>query len=212
MQVHDDISVILNYFPELSSHQKMQFNALKGIYTEWNSKINVISRKDTQYFYTHHVLHSLGIAKAVPFSNHSKILDLGTGGGFPGVPLAILFPEVHFHLVDSIGKKIKVVNEVIHSLNLTNVQTSHCRAEQVNEKFNFVVSRAVAPTKDIINWTKDKFLTKSSGYISNGYLLLKGGNLTDEIVEAKAKARIFNLSDFFREEYFETKKVIYIKA
>ncbi|CAG0956554.1 MAG: 16S rRNA (guanine(527)-N(7))-methyltransferase RsmG [Bacteroidetes bacterium] len=208
----DNISIILHYFPELNSQQKSQFSALKDIYAEWNSKINVISRKDMEYFYTHHVLHSLGIAKTVKFSNHSKILDLGTGGGFPGIPLAILFPEAYFHLVDSIGKKIKVVNEVIHALNLTNAQTSHCRVEQINEKYNFIVSRAVAPVKDITNWSKNKFLKSSAGYVSNGYFLLKGGNLTEEIIEAKAKARFYNLSDYFKEDFFENKKVVYIKG
>jgi 16S rRNA (guanine527-N7)-methyltransferase len=212
MQYTDDVSIVFRYFPNLSIGQKEQFTALKNIYTEWNSKINVISRKDIDSFYTHHILHSLGIAKTIQFSANTKILDLGTGGGFPGIPLAILFPESNFTLVDSIGKKIKVANEVIEALNIKNVSTHNCRAEQLTDKYNFIVSRAVASISDLMLWTKHKFLKQNSGYVSNGYFLLKGGNLTDEIIQAKAKARIFNLSDYYREEYFETKKVIYIKA
>ncbi len=212
MQYTDDVSLIYKYFPDLSLGQKEQFALLKNIYTEWNAKINVISRKDIDLFYTHHILHSLGIAKTVQFSANTKVLDLGTGGGFPGIPLAILFPDTNFYLVDSIGKKIKVANEVIDALNIKNVNTYNCRAEQLPDKYNFIVSRAVASIADLLMWTKHKFLKQNTGYVSNGYFLLKGGNLTEEIIRAKAKARIFNLSDYYGEEYFETKKVIYIKA
>ncbi len=185
--------------------------ALPAIYADWNARINVISRKDMDSFAVHHLLHSLGIAKVMRFKAGSKVLDIGTGGGFPGIPLAIMFPDVHFTLVDSIGKKITVVNGVVEALKLKNVTTINGRAEQVKEKFDFVVSRAVAALKDFIPWTQNKFAQKQINAFPNGILYLKGGDLAHEIYEAKVTADQFNLSDYFEEEFFETKKVVYIK-
>jgi len=202
---------LLNYFPELTTAQLDQFAALPTLYEEWNAKINVISRKDMDAFPVHHLLHSLGIAKVMKFKNGSKVMDIGTGGGFPGIPLAIMFPEVHFTLVDSIGKKITVVKGVAEALQLKNVTAINGRAEQVKDQFDFIVSRAVAALKDFMPWTRNKFLKKQINPFPNGILYLKGGDLSYEIKEAGVQAAQYNLSDYFEEDFFETKKVIYIK-
>ena len=201
---------ILHYFPALSPNQIKQFEALEELYKFWNEQINVISRKDTENFYERHVLHSLGIAKIQTFEPGSEILDVGTGGGFPGIPLAILFPESNFTLVDSIGKKIKVVNEVAKAIGLTNVKGINCRAEQVKGKFDFVVSRAVTRMPDFLVWVKGKIKSKSNHVRKNGILYLKGGDLTEEMSTVKQKYKEFLLSDIYSEEFFETKKVIHV--
>lgn len=201
---------LLNYFPDLTPQQQQQFQELQQLYCFWNEQINVISRKDIDLLYERHVLHSLGIAKIISFLPGENILDVGTGGGFPGIPLAILFPETHFHLVDSIGKKIKVVKEVSQTLGLQNVKATHARAEEINEKFDFVVSRAVTQLKDFYPWVKNKFNKQSKNQLKNGILYLKGGDLTQEIAESGLKIQQYLLSDYFAEEFFETKKVIYI--
>lgn len=205
------MELIKKYFPELSKKQQKQFAALQDLYNEWNAQINVISRKDEDNFYERHVLHSLGIAKVMQFKDGSRILDIGTGGGFPGIPLAILFPECDFVLVDSIGKKIKVVNEVAQALGLKNVTGIHERAEKINEQFDFVVSRAVTAMPAFLPWTKNKFLKKNKNEFPNGILYLKGGDLTDELSSIKQTIKEFPLTDYFSEEFFETKKVIYVK-
>ncbi len=201
---------ILHYFPALSPNQIKQFEALEELYKFWNDQINVISRKDTENFYERHVLHSLGIAKIQTFEPGSEILDVGTGGGFPGIPLAILFPESNFTLVDSIGKKIKVVNEVAKALGLKNVQGIHCRAEQVEGKFDFVVSRAVTRMPDFLVWVKGKIKSKSNHERKNGILYLKGGDLSEEMSTVKQKYKEFLLSDIYSEDFFETKKLIHV--
>ncbi|MES2628838.1 MAG: 16S rRNA (guanine(527)-N(7))-methyltransferase RsmG [Bacteroidota bacterium] len=185
--------------------------ALPALYEDWNSRINVISRKDMEQFPVHHLLHSLGIAKVMKFKAGSTVMDIGTGGGFPGIPLAILFPEVQFTLVDSIGKKISVVNGVKDALGLTNVTAINTRAEQVPQKFDFIVSRAVAALKDFLPWTRNKFKKEQINPFPNGILYLKGGDLEQEMREANVKAAEYKLSDYFEEEFFETKKVVYIK-
>jgi 16S rRNA (guanine527-N7)-methyltransferase len=185
---------------------------LPTLYEFWNNQINVISRKDIDLLYERHVLHSLGIAKVVSFLPSENVLDVGTGGGFPGIPLAILFPETQFHLVDSIGKKIKVVQEVVKALGLKNVKASHLRAEQLQESFDFVVSRAVTQLKDFYPWVYKKFNRTSKNSLPNGILYLKGGDLTQEISESGLKVKQYHLKDYFEEEFFETKQVIYIKA
>lgn len=205
------MELIKKYFPELSKKQQKQFAALQDLYNEWNAQINVISRKDEDNFYERHVLHSLGIAKVMQFKDDSRILDIGTGGGFPGIPLAILFPECDFVLVDSIGKKIKVVNEVAQALGLKNVTGIHERAEKINEQFDFVVSRAVTAMPAFLPWTKNKFLKKNKNEFPNGILYLKGGDLTEELSSIKQTIKEFPLTDYFSEEFFETKKVIYVK-
>lgn len=205
------MELIKKYFPELSKKQQKQFAALQDLYNEWNAQINVISRKDEDNFYERHVLHSLGIAKVMQFKDGSRILDIGTGGGFPGIPLAILFPECDFVLVDSIGKKIKVVNEVAQALSLKNVTGIHERAEKINEQFDFVVSRAVTAMPAFLPWTKNKFLKKNKNEFPNGILYLKGGDLTEELSSIKQTIKEFPLTDYFSEEFFETKKVIYVK-
>jgi 16S rRNA (guanine527-N7)-methyltransferase len=205
------VDVIYTAFPQLSDHQKQQFERLFGLYETWNAQINVVSRKEFDLFYERHVLHSLGIAKMVDFLPGSKILDVGTGGGFPGIPLAILFPEVDFLLVDSIGKKIKVVNEVKEALGLTNVRAKHSRAEEVNEKFDFVVSRAVTQIDAFLPWVGDKFLKKSCHGFRNGIFYLKGGDLTEEFKSVKQPIQIVELKEFFKEDFFGTKKVVYIQ-
>ncbi|QQL50706.1 16S rRNA (guanine(527)-N(7))-methyltransferase RsmG [Mucilaginibacter ginkgonis] len=204
--------LVTKYFTDLSEIQIKQIDQLQVLYEHWNSQINVISRKDIAELYERHVLHSLGIAKVASFLPEERVLDVGTGGGFPGIPLAILFPKTNFHLVDSIGKKIKVVNEVASGLGLKNVTSSHTRAEQVGGKFNFVVSRAVTRLADFYPWIKDKFSKRNDNQIANGILYLKGGDLTDEIKESKLKVQSFDLKDYFDEDFFETKKVLYIKA
>lgn len=202
--------LILKYFPDLTPQQQQQFQQLQPLYHFWNEQINVISRKDINLLYERHVLHSLGIAKVCSFLPGETVLDVGTGGGFPGIPLAILFPETRFHLVDSIGKKIKVVKEVSQSIGLNNVKASHARAEEIDEKVDFVVSRAVTQLKDFYPWVKNKFNKQSKNKLKNGVLYLKGGDLTQEIIESGLKAQQFSLNTFFEEEFFETKKVVYI--
>jgi 16S rRNA (guanine527-N7)-methyltransferase len=204
------MDIILKYFPDLTEKQKDLFSQLQELYTIWNAQINVISRKDIDALYEKHVLHSLGIAKVYQFAAGSKVLDVGTGGGFPGIPLAIMFPEVQFHLVDSIGKKIKVVNEVSAALGLTNVTAQHERAENVKGTYDFVVSRAVTRMKPFIGWIHQKFEKRSINALDNGILYLKGGDLEEELSEAKRPYQEHLLSDFFEEEFFETKKVIYV--
>lgn len=201
---------ILKYFPELTPKQQAQFAALKPLYEDWNAKINVISRKDMDAFFVHHVLHSLAIAKVQPFLSGSRILDVGTGGGFPGLPLAILHPEVQFLLVDSIGKKIKVVNEVAAAIGLSNLEARHQRAEEVKGKFDFVVSRAVTRMAPFFDWVKYKFESKSKHALPNGILYLKGGDLTEELDECGQPYRIYPIPRFFEEAFFETKAVVYV--
>jgi 16S rRNA (guanine527-N7)-methyltransferase len=203
-------SILLHYFPDLTESQKQQFAALQGLYEHWNAQINVISRKDIDLLYERHVLHSLGIAKVMNFTKKTNILDVGCGGGFPGIPLAILFPECNFHLVDSIGKKIKVVNEVAAALELKNLKAEHKRAEEVNDKFEFVLSRAVAETSAIYRWVQNKISKKQFNNLPNGLLLLKGGDLTEELAEFKKRVVVYDLKDYFKEEFFETKKVVYL--
>lgn len=202
--------IVRHYFPELSTIQLDQFAALMPLYKEWNAKINVISRKDIEELYIRHVLHSLGIAKVQFFKPKSNILDIGTGGGFPGIPLAILFPETEFLLVDSIGKKIRVVNEVAKALGLTNVKGVHDRAENIPGAFDFIVSRAVTRMKPFYTWTKGKIKKESNHELQNGILYLKGGDLAEELQESKLRYKLFDLTDYFKEEFFETKKVVYI--
>lgn len=202
---------VLKYFPELSDVQLERFRALEVLYAEWNAQINVISRKDIDAFYERHVLHSLGIAKVMSFADGSKVLDIGTGGGFPGIPLAILYPNVHFTLVDSIGKKIKVVQEVAQALGLTNVSAYHKRAEDVKDKFDFVVSRAVTAMENFLPWCQNKFSASQRNPFPNGILYLKGGDLTEELKPIKKAYDIYDLSKFFDGDFFETKKVVYVK-
>lgn len=202
---------IEHYFPNLTDNQRNQFSMLGEIYQHWNEQINVISRKDTENFYERHVLHSLGIAKVMEFTSDSSVLDIGTGGGFPGIPLAILFPECQFTLVDSIGKKIRVVNEVKSALGLTNVVAIHERAENIKGNFDFIVSRAVTAMPDFIRWTSGKIAKKNQNSLKNGILYLKGGDLTEELSTVKHAVRIYNLSEVFSEEFFETKKVVYVR-
>ncbi|WP_041584207.1 16S rRNA (guanine(527)-N(7))-methyltransferase RsmG [Phocaeicola salanitronis] len=202
--------IIQNYFPDLTDTQKEQFAALWDLYTYWNSKINVISRKDIGNLYEHHILHSLGIAKVIHFRPGTEVMDLGTGGGFPGIPLAILFPEVSFHLVDSIGKKVKVATEVANAIELKNVTARHCRAEEEKRMFDFVVSRAVMPLPDLIKIVRKNIKKEESNALPNGLICLKGGELQHEIQSVRHQVMVTNLKDFFKEEYFETKKVIYV--
>ena len=200
---------ILSYFSHLTEMQINQFSKLNDLYTEWNAQINVISRKDIDELYVRHVLHSLGIAKVQLFKPKAKILDVGTGGGFPGIPLAILFPETNFYLVDSIGKKIKVVNEVATSLGLKNIKAEAIRAENVTGEFDFIVSRAVTNMDDFVKWIRTKVAKKQRHELKNGILYLKGGDLTQELVNFP-KAAQFNLTDYFKNDFFETKKVVHI--
>jgi 16S rRNA (guanine527-N7)-methyltransferase len=202
--------IVFQYFPNLTEEQKNQFNKLDALYREWNAQINVISRKDIDSLYLHHILHSLGIAKVISFLPGEKVLDVGTGGGFPGIPLAILFPETSFHLVDSIGKKIKVVNEVAKGIGLKNLKASHARAEQIEGKFDFIVSRAVTRLGEFYPWIKGKVSKSSGNTLQNGILYLKGGDLAEEIKESGLKAELLPLSNYFSEDYFETKYVVYI--
>lgn len=204
------MELILKYFPRLSEQQKTQFAALYDLYTDWNSKINVISRKDITNLYEHHVLHSLGIAKVINFTPDTQIMDLGTGGGFPGIPLAILFPEVQFHLVDSIGKKVKVATEIANAIGLKNVTFRHCRAEEEKRKFDFVVSRAVMPLGDLIKIIRKNIGQEQHNALPNGLICLKGGELEQETMPVKHKTVLYDLKDEFTEDYFETKKVVYV--
>jgi len=199
------------YFPHLSARQTEQFAMLGDLYTDWNSRINVISRKDIDHLYERHVLHSLAIAKVIYFAPDAEVLDVGTGGGFPGIPLAIFFPETHFHLIDSIGKKLKVVDAVVEALQFKNVTTQHIRAEQLNSKYDFVVSRAVTSLRDFISWMKGKFLERSLHDMPNGMFFLKGGDLTEELRHYRNRATAWSISDFFTEPFFEEKKVVYVK-
>ncbi|MGJ1431851.1 16S rRNA (guanine(527)-N(7))-methyltransferase RsmG [Sphingobacterium spiritivorum] len=209
--MNPSVDIIYKYFPKLTETQKTQFAQLAELYPFWNNQINVISRKDIESLYLHHVLHSLGIAKFMTeFAPGTHILDVGTGGGFPGIPLAILFPEVRFHLVDSIGKKIKVVREVASALGLTNVEADHMRAEQLDYKYDFVVSRAVTRLGDFAPWIRNKFLKQDKNGVPNGILYLKGGDLKEEIKESRLKAELHPLSDYFTEDFFETKYVVYV--
>lgn len=205
-----DSAIIFHYFPSLTEKQKDQFNQLGDLYKEWNDKINVVSRKDIENIYINHVLHSLGIAKVMSFNPQAEVLDVGTGGGFPGIPLAILFPETRFHLVDSIGKKITVVTEVSKALGLKNVKAEQIRAEQIRGKYDFVVSRAVTRMKEFYGWVNNKIKDDSTHALDNGILYLKGGDLDEEMNELKCPYSIYNLSDYFKEEFFETKRVVYI--
>lgn len=201
--------ILTKYFPDLTETQLAQFTELEALYQDWNLKINVVSRKDIDEIYMRHVLHSLGIAKVQEFLPGSAVMDVGTGGGFPGIPLAILFPETQFHLVDSIGKKIRVVNEVVEGLGLTNVQTTNDRVENVPGQYDFIVSRAVAQMETFVRWVRGHIKKKSIHERRNGILYLKGGDLTEELA-AFAKAQTYPLSDFYAEEFFDTKKVVYL--
>lgn len=208
--VVQDISLILKYFPNLSERQQQQFAELGPLYKSWNEKINVISRKDIDNLYTNHILHSLGIAKVMPFLPQAEVLDVGTGGGFPGVPLAILFPETKFHLVDSIGKKITVVKEVSAGVGLTNIIAEQRRAEELKRKYDFVVSRAVTQMKEFYGWVENKIKPTSQHALDNGILYLKGGDLDEELNLLKRPYSLYELSTFFTEEFFLTKKVVYM--
>ena len=202
------VELIQKYFPNLTEKQIEQFIKLDELYKEWNEKINVISRKDMDSLYEKHILHSLGIAKVMAFSDRTKVLDIGTGGGFPGIPLAILFPEVHFTLVDSIGKKITVVKEVSEGIGLKNITAIHSRAEDIKGQFHFVVSRAVTQMPVFLRWLRGKFDKEQFNPKHNGVLYLKGGDLAEEL--AGLKSEIFNLKDYFEGEFFETKKIVYL--
>tara|TARA_R110002072_G_scaffold273058_2_gene433356 strand:+ start:22825 stop:23454 length:630 start_codon:yes stop_codon:yes gene_type:complete len=205
------VELIKQHFPSISELQISQFQQLQALYEEWNAQINVISRKDTENFYERHVLHSLAIAKVVNFVDGSKILDVGTGGGFPGIPLAILFPDCQFVLVDSIGKKIKVVKEVTQALDLSNVEGIHERAENIEGQFDFIVSRAVTKMPSFLKWTKGKFSKENKNEFKNGIFYLKGGDLSEEMKTVKKAVQYFLISEFFEQEFFETKKVVYVR-
>ncbi|SIN94115.1 16S rRNA (guanine(527)-N(7))-methyltransferase RsmG [Algoriphagus halophilus] len=204
------VELIQAYFPELSEKQVEQFSRLGEIYSDWNSKINVISRKDMDQFYVRHVLHSLGISKVMAFQPGTKVLDIGTGGGFPGIPLAILFPDTHFHLVDSIGKKISVVKDVAKQLKLSNVEAQQTRAEQLVRKYDFVVSRAVTRMINFYPWVKNKIRKEDFNEYPNGILYLKGGDVDEELEELGKSYVVYHLEDYFKEDFFETKKVVYM--
>ncbi|MEP7168601.1 MAG: 16S rRNA (guanine(527)-N(7))-methyltransferase RsmG [Bacteroidota bacterium] len=205
-----DSSIVLKYFPELNEKQKKQFAALFNLYADWNEKINLISRKDMEFFYERHVLHSLSIAKVISFNKEDEIMDLGTGGGFPGIPLAILFPETKFTLVDSIGKKINVVNEIVSSLRLTNIESHHSRAEEINQTYDFIVSRATATIDNLLKWTKGRIKKINQHSFHNGLICLKGGDLNDELKNHKDNIKIFDIKAFFEETFFETKKILFL--
>ncbi|WP_100613371.1 16S rRNA (guanine(527)-N(7))-methyltransferase RsmG [Confluentibacter citreus] len=203
------MELILKYFPHLTEDQITKFTALQSLYEDWNLKINVVSRKDIDELYLRHVLHSLGIAKFISFNEGSNILDVGTGGGFPGIPLAIMFPDSSFHLVDSIAKKIKVVDEVVEGLGLENVKTTNSRVEDITGHYDFIVSRAVAAMPTFVHWTKGKIAKEQKHTIKNGVLYLKGGDLEEELKDYK-NIVVYNLSDYFSEEFYETKKLVYL--
>lgn len=204
------MDIILKYFPNLTERQREQFAALLPLYEEWNAQINVISRKDMEHFYEHHVLHSLAIAKVMQFKPMAEVLDVGTGGGFPGVPLAIMFPETKFTLIDSIGKKIKVVSDVVDRLGLTNAKAIQIRAEQLDGEYDFVVSRAVTTLGEFVPWVKNKISKSQHHDLKNGILYLKGGDLKNELFTFRHKVKTWDIGDWFDEEFFETKKVIYL--
>ncbi|MFC4871089.1 16S rRNA (guanine(527)-N(7))-methyltransferase RsmG [Negadavirga shengliensis] len=205
-----DHLLIQKYFPDLNEEQLSQFQKMGALYKGWNEKINVISRKDIDFFYLHHVLHSLGIAKVIQFEPGTKILDIGTGGGFPGIPLAILFPEVSFHLVDSIGKKINVVKDVVKQLKLRNVEAQQVRAETLNRTYHFIVSRAVTQMEKFYPWVKKKFKKEDFNEFQNGIFYLKGGEVDEELESLHLSYVTYHLEDYFKEDFFDTKKVIYI--
>jgi 16S rRNA (guanine527-N7)-methyltransferase len=208
--VQIQLQILKNYFPDLTTTQQNQLNDLYELYADWNSKINVISRKDIDNLYLHHVLHSLGILKMLKFKEGSTVMDIGTGGGFPGIPLAILLPEVQFHLVDSIGKKIKVGQAVAEAIGLKNVTFRHCRAEEEKQLFDFVVSRAVMPLADLVKIARKNIKKTQQNALPNGLICLKGGELQHEILPFQKQAITLNLSDYFSEEFFQTKKVVYV--
>jgi len=208
-KIEQHMELILKYFPNLTEDQIQKFEQLESLYQDWNLKINVVSRKDIDELYMRHVLHSLGIAKVITFKDGSKLLDVGTGGGFPGIPLAILFPECSFHLVDSIAKKLKVVEEVVTGLGLTNVKTTHSRVEDIDGKYDFIISRAVAAMPTFVHWVKGKIAKEQNHDLKNGILYLKGGDLSEELQGYKTKT-IYNLSDYFEEDFYETKKVVHL--
>ena len=203
------MEIIQKYFKDLSETQLLQFSKLQELYKDWNLKINVVSRKDIDELYLRHVLHSLGIAKVMKFKPGAKVMDVGTGGGFPGIPLAILFPETQFHLVDSIGKKIKVVQEVTEGLGLENVKATNSRVEEIKDTYDFIVSRAVAQMETFVRWNKGKIRKQQMHDLKNGILYLKGGDLTEEL-QKYTSAKIYDLTEFFEEEFFETKKVVHL--
>lgn len=204
------MELILKYFPDLTDIQREKFTQLEALYQDWNSKVNVISRQDIDTLYERHVLHSLGIAKVIQFKSGTSVLDVGTGGGFPGIPLAIMFPDAQFHLVDSIGKKIRVVQEIAAALDLKNVKAEQIRAEKLEDTYEFVVSRAVTRMAPFVGWVRKNISRNSFHPLRNGILYLKGGDLTEELGELNIKTRSYELSDYFKEEFFETKKVIYV--
>ncbi len=204
------MEIIHKYFPDLTDEQITQFEALQQLYEEWNSKINVISRKDIDYLYERHILHSLAIAKIIEFKPGTQILDIGTGGGFPGIPLAILFPDSNFHLVDSIAKKIKVVNAIAQAINLKNTRAEQIRAEKLKTKYDFVISRAVTSLPVFFNWVKNKIINHSKNELQNGIIYLKGGDLNEEIKKFKPAIKVFSIDQHFDEPFFETKKIVYL--
>ena len=210
MKMNTDLYILQKYFPDLTEIQNEQFAQLRFLYEEWNGQINVISRKDVDFLYERHILHSLSIAKFITFKKGTKLMDLGCGGGFPGIPLAILFPEVSFTMIDSIGKKIKVVQEIANAIRLKNVQAHHMRAEKVNESFDFVITRAVAPMIDLVKWTRKKYIKEQKHDINNGVIALKGGDLNLELASWGSRKTIVNLSNYFEEAFFETKKIVHI--
>lgn len=204
------MELIRKYFPNITEQQAEQFAQLEALYNDWNAKINVISRKDIQNLYEHHVLHSLGIAKVVNFKDGTEVMDLGTGGGFPGIPLAILFPDTQFHLVDSIGKKVRVAQEVANAIGLTNIRFSHARAEEIKDTYDFVVTRAVMPMIDLVKVARKNIKKEQHNAVPNGIIALKGGELQREISSMRNIATVWELSEYFSEEYFKTKKVVHI--
>ena len=203
------MKIILKYFPDLTQEQIEKFSQLQDVYREWNDKINVISRKDIDFLYDHHVLHSLAITKFIKFPDNSTVLDVGTGGGFPGIPLAIMFPNCKFQLIDSIAKKIKVVTAVKNDLNLTNVQTEQTRVEKVTEQFNFIVSRAITTFPKFVSIVRKNIIQDPTGDVKNGIVYLKGGEFKNEIIAFRNKVTVYELSDIFKEVYYESKKMIY---